>query len=488
EKLKNNRFDLDAILLRAESAEQLNLFGQAISDYERYLTTSTDIEAKSRVEDKLNAVRQKQTEIVDVEPTSYERLNKLIDEYLQALVKGDSKRAQNRLETAKAIATLMLEDTGERVGVDSVEYYSKVSFANAQELLKARELREEVSKVVAIDKFQESIDKLEKAKRIFTEQNAIADVQTTVFLLAKFLPRVNRVSDAEKEVGTWLTVAEERGYLFDKAKLLYQQSQINFYQGAEQVAVDKSLESLEICEKLGVEKFTLYPRLLAAQVYGSLDESDLAFAAGTEGLRISLKYKNSAFMSQFLQICGYVSAQMNLLNLSEIYLRQTVRICETEGFHGYTAVSRSILGSLLAEKGEFEEAKKLLQKAKMEDVPKTSDLIARKQQLLRINGFEGKVYGLNKEFDKAEIAYKEAIKLIKDIGYEKVFNFYRYKHSLGEALYEQRKKPEALKELLEAKSLYRRARERARTQNKNKILDVNFSKRDINETIRLVQR
>jgi hypothetical protein len=44
EKLKNNRFDLDAILLRAESAEQLNLFGQAIADYENYLQIERNIE------------------------------------------------------------------------------------------------------------------------------------------------------------------------------------------------------------------------------------------------------------------------------------------------------------------------------------------------------------------------------------------------------------------------------------------------------------
>ncbi|MBL8152473.1 MAG: hypothetical protein JNN15_21315, partial [Blastocatellia bacterium] len=427
-------------------------------------------------------------EIVVVEPTNYEMLNLLIDNYLKAFISGDSRQAQNRLETAKAIATLMLRDTDEKVGIDTVEYYSNVSVNVAQQLLEARQQTQEVSKVVAIDKFQDSIDKLERAKQVFVQHNAIADIQDNVFLLAKFLTTVNRIDDAKKEVETWLKVAEEKGYLFNKAKLLYQESLIASYQGTEQVAVKKSLESLEICKEIAIEKFTLYPLLLVSQIYSDFDQNDLAFADALQGIAKSLKFKHSAFSSQFFYRAGLVSFGLGMPALAETYLREAIRIAEQEGFHGYLAVAKSVLAALLAERASFAEAKQLIEEAKTQDAVKTLDLMARKQQLFRISEYEGKVYGLAKDFARAEKAYRTALKLAGEIGYSKITGLHQCKQGLGEAIHKQGRKPEALKELLEAKSMYTKARLNLQVESKNRLLDVNFSDRDIDEAIRLVQR
>lgn len=143
---------------------------------------------------------------------------------------------------------------------------------------------------------------------------------------------------------------------------------------------------------------------------------------------------------------------------------------------------------MIVTKGRASEAKSLIAEAKLQDTSKTSDLMARKQQLFRISGLEGKVYGLTKDFKRAEQAYRESLKIIEEIGYEKVVWLYQYKQGLGEALFEQGRKPEALKELLEAKSLHTKARATLQSQNKNRLLNVNFSHREIDETISLIQR
>ncbi|MBL8152455.1 MAG: hypothetical protein JNN15_21225, partial [Blastocatellia bacterium] len=488
EKLKNNRFDLDAILLRAESAEQLNLSSQAIADYEQYLTISTDIEARARVEDKLNAVRQKQTEIVAVEPTSYERLNKLIDDYLKAFIEGNSVAATDNLETAKAIAILMLKDTGERVGIDTVEYYSKVSIDAAQQLLDTRQEIEEISKIAAVDKFEESIHKLEKAKNIFTQHQAISDIQRTIFLLAKFLIKADKVNTAKNEVNTWLKVAEEKSYLFNKAQLLYQQGQISVIEGVEQLSIQKASESLEICRMLYAGKFLLYPLLLVSQVYSAAGVEEITFIKSTEGVIKSLEYQNPGFFCQFLNRAGVASFGLKTPDLAEAYLRESLRVSQKENLHGYTAVTKSILAALLAEKGNLTEAKFLIEEAKVKDAAKTLDLMARKQQLFRIRAYEGKIYGLAKDFNKSERSYKEAIKIAAEVGYKQIAGFHHYKQGLAEALYEQGKKDEALKEILEAKEMQRKLLLNLQVESKNRLLKVNFSTKEIEELIDLIQR
>lgn len=417
-----------------------------------------------------------------------EKLNSSIDEYLKAFIKGEATVAEEHLEIASVIARTMIKKSGERVGIDTVEYYSKVSFEMAKKLFKARRTTEEISKIAAIDNFQECINKLEKAKLIFIEHEAIPDVQTNVSLLAKFLSRAGRIEDANQEIEIWLKSAEEKGYLFNKAQLIYQQAQIAVYQGSEQLGVQKALESLDICNRVGVESFTLYPLFLISQIQAEFGQSQLAFTKSLEGLSTSLKYNNLAFASQFFQCSGLASFGLNLPELAEASVKESVRVSKQGNLFVYLAVARTVLAVLLAEKGNFVEAKNLIEKARLEDTAKVSDPAARRQQIFRISGYEGKVYGLAKDFSKAEQCYKQSLQLAEELGYEKILGLYQTVQGLGESLLEQGKNEEALKVLLKARDMYTKAQLNLQVKGNNRLLDVNFSTRKIDEAIKLVQR
>ncbi|MBL8152236.1 MAG: hypothetical protein JNN15_20115, partial [Blastocatellia bacterium] len=346
---------------------------------------------------------------------------------------------------------------------------------------------EEVSKIVAIDNFQECINRLEKAKFIFVEHESITDLQTNVSLLAKFLPRVGRVNEARRKTDIWLKVAEEKGYLFNRAQLLYQQSQIAVYQGLEDLGVEKSLECLEICSRIGVEKFTLYPLLLMSQVQAEFGQSDAAFTRSVDGIIGSLKYQNPAFTSQFLQYAGLASFGLNMPELAEAYIKESIRISTQEEMFGYLAVAKTALAALLAEKGKFAKAKQLIEETKTEDISRISEPIAKKQHLFRVSGYEGKVYGLAREFSKAEQSYRKSLRLAEELGYEKILGLYQNVQGLGESLREQDKNHEALKELLKAKDIYQKSVVNLRIKGKNRLLDVTFSGRGIDEAISLVK-
>ncbi|MBL8152446.1 MAG: hypothetical protein JNN15_21175, partial [Blastocatellia bacterium] len=476
--------DLDALVSRAEAAEELNLPAKALEDYESYLKLPVDQASRSLIEKKVTKLQEAINNPIKPKATYYEEFNSFLNSYLLSLIEG--KNAQDELKLADSIATLMMKNTGDRVGVDQVEFYSKLSVDAAKELLEARLETEEVSKVVAIDHFQDSIDKLYKIKEVFVKHGANIETQTVTVLLAKFLSKAGRVPDARVEVDQWLKFAKDKSYLFNYAQLLFWDGHVNIYERKEQEAIRKLQECIELCQKLDAEKFVLYPSMVASQVYVVSGENEIALNESIESLTTSLKYKFSTFSSQLLQNAGLASAGLEKPYLAEVFLEEAIKICEKEGLWGYSSVLKANLAAILAHQANTKKAIDLIETAKI-DIGKTTDSLAKQQQLMQITSYEGKVQGLARNFVKSENCYRTFLRMSEQFGYKELFGIGQIRKGLGEALLEQGRKSEAFKEFESAREEFRKAQKGLHPKNQNRFLDYSFSGKDIEELIKLVQ-
>ncbi|MBL8148517.1 MAG: hypothetical protein JNN15_01145 [Blastocatellia bacterium] len=486
-KLKKQPQDPISLLARGEAAEELNLLGKALEDYQSYLKLATDVSSRAIAEGKVTKLQAAINTPIKPEATYYEEFNSFLNSYLLSLIEGKSTRAQDELETAQAVAKLMLKNTGDRVGVDQIEFYSKLSVDTAKELLEARLETEEVSKVVAIDHFQDSIDKLYKVKNVFVRHGADIENQSVAVLLAKFLSKAGRLAEARTKVDQWLAVSKNESYLFNQAQLLFWDGQMNVYERKEQEAVRKFQRSIEIYQSIDDDKFILYPIMLLSYLYNIADKNELALSKSMEGVVGSLKYNHAAFSSQFLQEAGIAAAGLNMPNLAKIYLESSIKACEKEELWGYRIVAKAALSSVLAMMGEKQKAIDLINEAKTLDLGKSFDPTAKQQQLLHVISYEGKVYGLAKDFVKSERAYREAISLSKELGYKNILVIGQWRKGLGEALLEQKRNEEALQEFKLAEEEFRKVSEGLHPESKNRLLDRSFSGKEIDELIKLVQ-
>ncbi|MBL8150774.1 MAG: tetratricopeptide repeat protein [Blastocatellia bacterium] len=486
-KLKENASDLDALVSRAEAAEELNLPAKALEDYQSYLKLATDVSSRTMAEGKVTKLQEAINNTVKPKATNYEKLDSFLNYYLLMFIQEKTVEAKDQLETVQALATLMMKDSNEKVGVDQVAFYSKLSIDTAKELLEARLETKEVSEVVAIDHFQDSIDKLYKAREVFVRHGAVADAQTASFLLVKFLPKAGRLAEARAEIDQWLNLTKEKGYLFNYAQMLLWDGQLNIYERKEQEAVRKFQECIQVCETIDAQKFALQPLFLISLLYISADENESAFTKSVEGVEGSSTYSLPILTSQFFQSAGLAATGLKKPLLAKAYLENSVKVCEKEGLIGYGLIAKAALSSVLSEIGETSKAIDLIEQAKIQDIGKIADPTAKKHNLLHLMTYEGKVYGLAKQFAKSEKAYRETLQAFKEFGQENFLRIGQLRKGLGEALFEQGKKPEALEQFKLAREEMRKVNEGLHPKNQNQFLDLSFSGKSLDLLIKEAQ-
>lgn len=482
QKLKQAPEDVNLLLNRAAVAEKLHLYNRAIEDYEQALLKTSDALIQEDVRKRVEQLHATTNQSTSSEATKYEQLDKLINGYLQARRKKDRKQVESNLAEAKVVAASIFKENSDKVGIDLVDFYSKVSLEAGKELLEARLQTEEVSKVVATDLFQDSINKLERAKAVFVKYNAVADIEQNVALFAKFAVKAGQVDNAEKEVGAWINSVKEKQHIFNEAQFLCYQAQIAIFRGEDKLAVKKATESIELCKKIGAEKFILSPLFLLSSIYCEFKEGNLALSASAEGLLRSFKYQNKAFISQFLHFSGVASAEMGLLEVSQAFLEGSVKISDSENFLAYASLSKCFLATVLAHKGQFSKSLDLIENTRIYDVGKTTDPLAKKAMLLRVNGYSGKIYGIMKNFSKAEQAYRETLYLSEELSYKNPIGQGELRKGLGEALVAQGKQEEALREFNKAEELFSKARKDLEYPS-NSIFKFSFSQKSLKELI-----
>ncbi|MBL8151084.1 MAG: hypothetical protein JNN15_14245 [Blastocatellia bacterium] len=487
QKLKQAPEDVNLLLNRAAVAEKLHLYNRAIEDYEQALLKTSDALIQEDVRKRVEQLHATTNQSTSSEATKYEQLDKLINGYLQARRKKDRKQAESNLAEAKVVAASIFKENSDKVGIDLVDFYSKVSLEAGKELLEARLQTEEVSKVVATDLFQDSINKLEKAKAVFVKYNAVADIQSTSAILAKFLPKAGQLADARMEIDGSINEAKEKQYTFIYTRFLYLDAELNIYERKEQEALRKCLEVLSLCKDKQLEKFSLYPLIPLSYLYLESGKNELAFEKAVEGIGISIKYRHHAFASQFFQNAGLAATGMNSMLLAETLLQNSVDICAKENLIAYGVVAKVALANVLAYQQNISTAIKLIEETKYKDLGMVVDITARKQLQLRVLGYEGKVYGLAKEFIRAENAYKNAIETSKELGYKDFITIGQWRKGLAEALIKQGRIEEGIRELNLANQELKKVSEGLHPERENPILDFSFSGKKIDELMKSAQ-
>ncbi|MBL8152534.1 MAG: hypothetical protein JNN15_21705, partial [Blastocatellia bacterium] len=155
---------------------------------------------------------------------------------------------------------------------------------------------------------------------------------------------------------------------------------------------------------------------------------------------------HTAFSSQFLQAAGRAGTGLDKPYLSQAYLEESIKICEKEGLWAYGANAKATLAAVFAQRGDIKEAINLIENVKSVDLGKNFDHKSKRFLLSRISSYEGKVYGLAKKYPESERAYRNCIEISIEMGQIDPFGISQVRKGLGEALLEQGRKKEALKE------------------------------------------
>lgn len=486
EKINSNSGDSTAFLVRAIVGEKLMLLEQSESDFKSYSAlTGIDTEADvKRVQDIANTPPK---------PTKYDLIDESIDKSLQALISGDYALSKSHLTEAKNLSDSMLKETGDRIGVDLVDYYSKLSSQNqAKELLEARKARKRLAKTATIDNFQQCIKELENNELIFAKYSSKVDSLDNSLWLSRFLIKSYQKQKAKIEVEQALSYAAESGYKLAEAQLVYIKSELAIFDENIAESITLSNKSLKLFSGLDSDILTLYP-LMSLVVYqaNSADNNLLSFKYGLEGLTKSIKKeegntKRAAFAARFSALQAIAAEKMSLFSVTQSYLNYGLTICTQYNLTVYPVELKCLLANLYASQGDRKRALLFLDEAKQLG-ENFKDSIAKKEITLTISGYEGKVYGMLGNYNKSEASYKEAISIAKGMGTPNVLYSAELDKGLGEALYAQGKARyvEAKQELISAQQKFDKAALRHETKRAN-LVKYNFSNKSIEELLRKI--
>ncbi|MBL8152466.1 MAG: tetratricopeptide repeat protein [Blastocatellia bacterium] len=387
------------------------------------------------------------------------------------------------------MAEEMLQKTGDRLGVDLVSYYSDLPLSKVVVLLEARKIRSEIDKLPAIDNFSQYIPKLERAKTIFKENSADAEVAYNAAILSRFYVKGFKHEEAKREVDEFLQPSVDASYKLCQAGLIWVNSQLAHINGNILDSMSLNEKSLEVFSQIDSGNIKLAPLMVGVEYQiETTDNDSLAFTNGLEGLKKSVKREEgnkrlAAFASRFAGFQGVTADKMKMPNLAEAYIKYAISICDQHDVPAYRVDYYTFLATLKASSEKTEEALSLLEKAKSFG---SKDYMAQKEDLLATSIYKGKIHGLLGNYETSEASYREALELSKELGRNQLIYTAEIRKGLGEALQKQGKKVEAKKELIESKKMYDKARAAYQSM-KAPLTRPSFTNKSVEELLDLVE-
>ncbi|MBL8149358.1 MAG: tetratricopeptide repeat protein [Blastocatellia bacterium] len=476
-KIESDRTKAILYSARAVVAEKLLLIERSEQDREQYYKLTGE-----RIE-----LVQKQKVY---EPDVYDELETLIDSYLLARSSGNSNLAVTHLNNAKKLAN-NIAIKGDRIGVDLVQFYSNLSNNKVKKLLKLRRKKAKLTNVAAIDDFQETIDSLKELEELFIEENAQQDVEAVVCLLVKFLVKTGKYIETREIIEKYLPDAQKLSHKLVEAKLTFFKGEINLFKNEYILATKFHAESLEILKTLPPNPFKLYPLhvILSRQV--GVGGSESIFLQGLDGLKMSMdRSENSAFYGAFVSTLAQFHAlnakNLGMKNLTREYLELSIEYGKKYKSSMYARESICLLAIFEVKEGHIEEGFSLLQETKNYY---SIDPLAKVIDEMLETGYRAKLFGMTKDYVKAEEYYRKALSLAEELKIVYSSQKSYIEQGLAEALWLQGKNDEAQKYLEQAIKTLEVARSQQQIiQKYDELQRVNFTDYTIDQIMFLIKR
>lgn len=478
-KIATENGDPIQFLIRAIASEKLMLLDQAEEDYASYLKFSGN-GANSKID----------CQPVKAEQDVYEKLESLIDSYLASRANGTEDLTTLYLTQAKAVAE-EIAAKDDRTGLDLIEFYSSLPERSTKELLRLRERKNIAASTAAIDQFREMISELTYLESAFHKQNAEVEVESIMFLLAKFLMKNSQHAEASRIVEEYIPITERSSHKLSEAKFTFLKGEIANYKGNAAIANEFHTKSLKQLKSLSHTDFSFYPLYAVVGRQATIGDPEAALLQGSSALSRSFSLLNNSkvyasFGSIFAQFQGTAASNLGLETLSEAYLKLALKIAKEQKLNTYAVENQCLLAVLKATQGKKNEAFDLISKTYEFN---SQDLQAQMVNQSMIFGYKGKVFGLLGNYTVAEDEYRKALEAMEKSQISNLLVYAQTKQGLAEALWLQGKKPEAREELEFAKNEIIKSQQELRLIEKpSRLKRYNFTDKSPDQILLLLDR
>ncbi|MEW6737996.1 MAG: hypothetical protein AB1489_42355, partial [Acidobacteriota bacterium] len=431
-RLKEDPQDANALFVRAVSSEKLFLLKDAKSDYQNYLSIYSNSEHRPEVTRRLTSLTVHLNQNITAKPTSYEQLDRHIDDYLTALQTGNSLGASNALTGAEQIANEIAAKTGDRFGLDLVSYYRTVPLTNINQLREARKLRADVEAISIIDYFDDAIKKAGHAKTLFNSVGATCETLKTDVQLAKYLNKSDALKDAQILLDASIPQVAEKQYLFIHAWLLYWKGELHCNTSQFNQAIESYENCIRIAKPLDAPNFLVSPLVMLSSIYYTTNDNERAFELAYQAMETSLAI-GRPLPIQLVQVMGISAFNLKFQSLAQTYLDHSVKLAEAQNNNSYLVMSHIFSGITQAEQHHTAEAEIGFAKA-FEALSKIADQKARDRMEYAVTGYYARAQMIAGNVDKATELYVRSLELAEKTNLQQKLALSQLHQGLGECL------------------------------------------------------
>jgi tetratricopeptide (TPR) repeat protein len=394
----------------------------------------------------------------------YDLINIEIGNYLSAMAKNNNGAALLSLASAQKIADEMLRETGERSGLDLVDFYRKVPKDAVDQLREARKLCAEAEEINPGDDYAQAEEKATASRAIFEQAGSKYETANAYLQII----RVTSYQGKHKQILGILDNEIDRAlksqYLLLQAKLLFLKG-VCLGEIAEFSNSISTLEkSVQEASRLDVPRFIIEPIATLVFVYYIINENSLALEKGIEAYQLSAEVDNKGYQIQLGQVLGLLECGFSRIDSAKRYIELSIELSDNPNQGKHLIKSYAFLGVVLTEEGNFSEAETYFEKA-VGSLDKISSPYARKSEEAIVMGYFARSQMLAGRVDRAIEFYRYSLDLSKQLSIDQKLMLSQLHQGLGESLKRKGDMEQAQLELAMARKLENEAKERCETNN-----------------------
>lgn len=412
-----------------------------------------------------------------ITPNRYEQIDQQLDRYLQARLTNNTSEAENALEEASNLAQGMSNQTKDLYGQDLVGYYRNLASENLAKAIKARQLVKEAQAFSSRNQVTKVAAKAQEAQAIFESLGADTELESINFMLAKYLPRIGKLSEAQALVDRCLDKAKGRQHLLSYAQFLYNKSDILGEKGQYAQEISLLNESIEIATPLEVPDLLVYIQANLAKIYFVTNDDQQAFTQATQTLATYKEIPNYRLLLDLNQIAGLSSYNLKATSQSQTYLTDSITLAKQHQDWAYLVQGYWMLGLVKAQELDFNEADKLFNLA-FENIPKLDDPNSELYMESIVTGYYARKQALAKNYQESVELYAKSIKLSEKSNSEQKAMLSQLHQGLAEGLVALGNHAKANEHLAIARYL---KQESQNLEQNNNLLTFAPTNRNINE-------
>jgi CHAT domain-containing protein len=425
---------------RALCYERMNLFLQAESDWNQYLTLDSNSGWAEETREHLKELRERATRLEKLEQTVQTEfrtaeaagdeikmrelvakhfvpvrnlaMDQLFNQYLSAAIAGEWSQADQYLRSLKHIGRLIAEIKGDSFVGDAVDFAARGSLAVKSEVQTIHQTIQQASQKHARGNAGAACDLLAKA-RIAAER--IGDDSHTE-IAALGLARYNHHKNESKGLDTLrnrlVSDSKRRSHLQIHAKALLALANAELVAQQLSISLEHSQQAVEIARELGDTDTEINGLRFVGAAYATLGDHDSA----TKRLFEASSLLHDLWVMPVMAAVAYDDMSDALFREGKYiialpYQREAVRMCEQSGNTTFLAYMVQRLGLIYGMLGRHEEAMNYLRDAvaRAEAIP---DQMARLQLQIDIYTSSGDFYLQQKKFNEAITTYRRAVENI----------------------------------------------------------------------------